>query len=195
MGIVLVTCKGEISLFWPSRLARYSYPRYSWARYGSSQTGFHYCVADPINLPWEKSSGDLYPYTVHTTFIGHGWDYASGNPNYVYDPIYGWRPDAYSLRKEHPTYYRYHVRLWKVHKGGYGRGVRRLLGLGLRRAGLPAQRRGEPRGPRALQRRLGAEVALPLGLTPAPRPFFGMPVGWPTCPKSGDRAACPRPGP
>ncbi len=104
----------------------YSYPRYSWARYGSSQTGFYYCVADPINLLWEKSSGDLYPYAVETTFTGHGWGYTwFGNPNYVYDPIYGWKPDEYSLKKDYPgtSYYRYHVRLWKVHKGGYGKVV------------------------------------------------------------------------
>ncbi len=83
-------------------------------------------MADPINLLWEKSSGDLYPYAVYTTFTGHGWGYTwFENPNYVYDPIYGWKPDEYSLKKDYPgtSYYRYHGRLWKVHKGGYGRVV------------------------------------------------------------------------
>ncbi len=42
--------------------------------------------------------------------------------NYVCEPVYGWEAHQDSRDKDYPAsdYDRYHVRLWRVHKWGYG---------------------------------------------------------------------------
>ena len=116
----------------PTWWDQYPYPKYSWEGYKDYPGGeYYYCTADPINLVWYR--GDGYGFTnldpIEDQFVYADWTYALGTTNYVYDPIYGWEPQQDSKGKDYPgpecflggDYDRYHVRLWKVHKWGYGR--------------------------------------------------------------------------